>query len=63
MTTIDNQRGLNVTEMNQFLKARQMRIANGYGPLKNKTFRIAHMGEIDMPDIEQLLSALDEFLE
>lgn len=63
VTTIDNQRGLNVAEMNQFLKARQMRIANGYGSLKNKTFRIAHMGEIDMPDIEQLLSALDEFLE
>jgi aspartate aminotransferase-like enzyme len=39
-----------------------MRIANGYGPLKEKTFRIAHMGETQMGDIEELLEAMEEFL-
>ena len=39
-----------------------MRIANGYGDLKGKTYRIAHMGEIDMADVEKLLAAMDEFL-
>ena len=37
-----------------------MRIANGYGILKGKTFRIAHMGETSMVDIERLLTSLDE---
>jgi aspartate aminotransferase-like enzyme len=45
-----------------FLKARGMRLANGYGPLKNITFRIAHMGETRMSDIDMLLSALEEYL-
>jgi aspartate aminotransferase-like enzyme len=40
-----------------------MRIANGYGPLKDKTFRIAHMGEIQMADIDSLLAAMDAYLE
>jgi aspartate aminotransferase-like enzyme len=48
--------------LNKFLLERQMRIANGYGALKGKTFRIAHMGEITMEDIERLLAALDEYL-
>jgi len=39
-----------------------MRIANGYGQLKDKTFRIAHMGEIQMEDIEKLIEAMEEYL-
>jgi aspartate aminotransferase-like enzyme len=39
-----------------------MRIANGYGDLKDKTFRIAHMGEINMKDVDVLLAAMEEFL-
>jgi aspartate aminotransferase-like enzyme len=39
-----------------------MRLANGYGPLKNNTFRIAHMGETQMGDVEKLLEALEEYL-
>jgi len=62
VTTIDNRTGLEVGAINKFLMERQMRLANGYGALKNITFRIAHMGEINMADIEQLLTALDEFL-
>jgi len=62
VTTVDNRLNLDVAAINQFLKQREMRIANGYGPLKNKTFRIAHMGEIQVEDIERLISAMDEYL-
>ena len=62
VTSIRNVRGLSISDLNTFLKQREMRIANGYGPLKEKTFRIAHMGEIQMEDIEKLLAAMEEFL-
>jgi predicted phosphoserine aminotransferase len=63
VTTIKNDRGFSVSDLNAFLKGRDMRIANGYGQLKDKTFRIAHMGETQMKDIEDLLEAMEEFLQ
>jgi aspartate aminotransferase-like enzyme len=62
VTTIKNERNINVSELNAFLKQREMRIAGGYGPIKESTFRIAHMGETQMNDIEDLLDAMEEFL-
>jgi len=62
VTTVDNRLGLDVSELNQFLLQCGMRIADGYGPLKGLTFRIAHMGETQMADIDNLLAALDEFI-
>ena len=62
VTTIKNERGIDISDLNAFLKQRGMRIANGYGPLKNITFRIAHMGEIQMSDLEELFSAMEEYL-
>ncbi|MEX1248660.1 MAG: alanine--glyoxylate aminotransferase family protein [Anaerolineales bacterium] len=63
VTTIDNTRGIDVGKLNAFLGERGMRIANGYGPLKGKTFRIGHMGELGLSDVEELLSVMDEYLE
>lgn len=62
VTTIKNERGWEVSALNKFLLERGMRIANGYGALKNITFRIAHMGETQMADIEALLQAMEEYL-
>jgi aspartate aminotransferase-like enzyme len=62
VTTVENRAGWDIAELNRFLLQREMRIANGYGVLKGKTFRIAHMGETKMEDIERLLVALDEFI-
>ena len=62
VTTIKNDRSISISDLNTFLKQRDMRIANGYGQLKDKTFRIAHMGEIQMEDIEKLLTAMEEYL-
>ncbi|MFN2232602.1 MAG: pyridoxal-phosphate-dependent aminotransferase family protein [Anaerolineales bacterium] len=63
VTTVVNTREINFAELNAFLVARDMRLANGYGALKGKTFRIAHMGELTLDDIENLLAAMDEFLD
>jgi aspartate aminotransferase-like enzyme len=41
---------------------RKIRLANGYGDLKGKTFRIAHMGEIQPSDVTDLLNAIDEYM-
>lgn len=35
----------------------------GYGKIKGKTFRIAHMGDMQPAILEEILSGLDEFLE
>jgi aspartate aminotransferase-like enzyme len=35
----------------------------GYGKIKGKTFRIAHMGDMQPSTLEEVLSGLDEFLE
>lgn len=62
VTTVDNQLGLDVKALNAHLQQQGMRIANGYGPLKDKTFRIGHMGELGLVDVEELLAAIEEFL-
>ena len=62
VTTIKNERNIKISDLNAFLKQRDMRIAGGYGPIKESTFRIAHMGEIQMEDIEKLLASMEEFL-
>ena len=61
MTTLHNSLEWDISALNQFLLEREMRLANGYGPLKGKTFRIAHMGETQLEDVERLLAALDEY--
>lgn len=63
VTTIDNTKGIDVSKLNAFLGERGMRIANGYGQLKGKTFRIGHMGELGLSDMEELFAAMDEYLE
>ncbi len=63
VSTIKNLRDADIAALNKFLLTKGMRIANGYGDLKNKTFRIAHMGETQMHHINELLEAFDTFLE
>jgi aspartate aminotransferase-like enzyme len=63
VTTVVNTLGLNFDELNAQLIERDMRIANGYGALKGKTVRIAHMGETQLVDIERLLVELDRYIE
>ena len=61
LTVVENPPTFDVSALNKYMAPKGIRLANGYGPLKGKTFRIAHMGEIQMKDLEALLSSIDEF--
>ena len=63
VSTIKNLRGVDIAALNEFLLTKGMRLSNGYGDLKNKTFRIAHMGETKMHHVNELLEAFETFLE
>ena len=41
---------------------RNLALSNGYGKLKEQTFRIAHMGDLQMSDIDELLAAIEDIL-
>jgi aspartate aminotransferase-like enzyme len=62
VSTIQNTREIDISALNKFLLTKGMRIANGYGDLKNKTFRIATMGDTTMDDVNKLLDAFEEYL-
>lgn len=61
LTVIENPPTFDCAALNKFMAPRGIRLANGYGVLKGKTIRIAHMGEIQMKDLEDLLASIDEF--
>jgi aspartate aminotransferase-like enzyme len=64
VTCVNNNLEIDVPALNSYLRQRDMIISNGYGSrLKNKTFRIAHMGDLQMGDMETLFSAVESFLE
>ncbi|RKZ21972.1 aminotransferase [bacterium] len=62
LTTVENTRGISVAGLNEELAKRGATISNGYGDLKEKTFRIAHMGDLTLDDMKWLLAQIDEIL-
>jgi aspartate aminotransferase-like enzyme len=62
VTNIENTRGISVAGLNEELGKRGAMISNGYGELKEKCFRIAHMGDLQVSDIEWLLAQIDDIL-
>ncbi|MFM7217771.1 MAG: pyridoxal-phosphate-dependent aminotransferase family protein, partial [Bacteroidota bacterium] len=62
VTCIKNTRKINVSSLNNELGARGMQISNGYGELKDHTFRIAHMGELTLDDMNEVTSAIEQIL-
>ncbi len=62
VTAIRNERGIEISDLNRFLLGRGMRLANGYGALKNITFRIAHMGETQPAHLDELFAAMEAYL-
>lgn len=63
VTCLNNDRGIDIAALNKYLREQGMIISNGYGPLKGKNFRIAHMGDTQIEDLEELFTAIDQFLE
>ena len=63
LTTIKNNRNISVANLNKELGRRGFQISNGYGDLKEKTFRIAHMADCTVEDINELLSHINDILQ
>jgi aspartate aminotransferase-like enzyme len=63
LTTIKNTKGISVKELNQKLGERGYAISNGYGDLKEKTFRIAHMADTTLDEVKELLKVIEELIE
>ena len=62
VTAIKNVKGINVADLNKQLGERGMMLSNGYGSLKEKTFRIAHMADFTLGDINELLENINDIL-
>lgn len=61
LTAVKNTRGINIAETIKALQEKHNTIfGNGYGKLKEQTFRIAHMGDITLDDLKELLAWIDE---
>ncbi len=62
VTNVENTRGCNVGDLNKELGKRGAMISNGYGDLKDKCFRIAHMGDLTLVDMKWLTAQIDDIL-
>lgn len=62
VSTINNTFNLDIKQMNSKLLDKGYRIVNGYGSLVNKTFRIGHMGEISLVELEEMLKVLTDIV-
>lgn len=63
VSVINNDKGWDIAALNQHLTEKHdCVIANGYSELKDKTFRIGHMGDHKVSTIKKLLAWIDEFV-
>ena len=62
VTNVENTRGISVAGLNEELGKRGAMISNGYGDLKEKCFRIAHMGDLTLDDVKWLLGQIEDIL-
>ena len=62
VTVIKNNKGIDVSHIIKKLDEGGYCIANGYGPLKDKTFRIGHMGDITADDTLKMLNEFESLM-
>lgn len=62
VTNLYNSLEMDIGALNGYLRERGMILSNGYGALKGKAFRIGHMGDWQLSDIEELLQHVDGYL-
>ncbi len=63
LTTIENTRGIDVSSLIKELEKEGHLIGNGYGDLKDKTFRIAHMNDRTLDELKELLELIEKKLD
>ena len=61
VTCLANNLEIDISALNKYLRSHGMIISNGYGDLKGKTLRIAHMGDTQPHEMEELFVAMDGF--
>lgn len=62
VTTIENNLNIDIDLLNRTLGERGFQISNGYGDLKDKTFRIGHMADCTVEELQELIDTLDEII-
>lgn len=62
VTCVTNTRNLDVADLLSRLARRGLGFSNGYGRLKERTFRVGHMGDHTVEAVRGLLRAIDETL-
>jgi predicted phosphoserine aminotransferase len=65
VTTVDNrEKNIDVNAMAKFMETQKgFAMDKGYGKIKGPTFRIPHMGDMQVSTLEEVLDGLDEFLQ
>ena len=61
--TVLNRGDMDFGKLNKGLKERGFEISNGYGKIKDNTFRVGHMGDLTVAEVRELLKNMDEVLE
>jgi len=62
VTCVKNTRNADLTNLKAKLSDKGYVFANGYGKIADKTFRVAHMGERKIEDLQKYLNDIDEVL-
>lgn len=62
LSCIENTRKIDVPKLNDELGKRGAVISDGYGKIKDRTFRIAHMADTRISELQELLGWIDEIL-
>lgn len=62
LTNMKNSRDIDIAALNKELGARGFQISNGYGKLKDKTFRIAHMADCTLEEVKELIANINDIL-
>ena len=62
LTCAVNSRDIDLAELKKRLGERNYAFDNGYGKLKGKTFRIAHMGDMQLADLQDFTGQIDDIL-
>ena len=62
LTCIDNVQNWDIEKINQGLLDRGFRMDRGYGKFRYKAFRIPHMGNVYMDDLEEYLDVFNQMI-
>ena len=63
LTCATNQRGVDLARLKKSLGERGIAFDDGYGKLKGKTFRVAHMGDMQLGDLKWITGEMEGILQ